>query len=119
MLISWDRREGKNLGPICEVSASEVESTHPRRLFPTPSTRECLVTFEENKFAILPLIGSVDGRRQAPPELANGHWVSVHHLVIPHPPEPSLLETSEDGGEHIMPYASVFFSPQGCPTLWF
>lgn len=58
---------------------------------------KCLVTFEEDKFSILSLIGSIDGCRQAPPELANRHWVSIHYLVIPHPPEPSLLETSRGG----------------------
>ena len=55
------------------------------------TTAECLVTFEEDKLAILPLIGSVDGCGQAPPELADGHGVPIHHLVFPHAPEPTLL----------------------------
>lgn len=100
-----------------EVFGSEVEPVI--REDPSnqvPRTRKCLVTFEEDKFAILPLVGSIDGCRQAPPELANGHWVSIHHLVIPHPPEPSLLETSKDEGEHIMPYTFVFLSPQSSPA---
>lgn len=59
-----------------------------------------LISFEEDEFAILPLIGSVDGRRQAPPELADGHWVAVHHLVVPHPPEPAFLEDKHLPSEH-------------------
>lgn len=80
-----------------EVFGTEVESAHPRRPSQFPQSRKCLVTFEEYKFAILSLIGSIDGCWQAPPELANRHRVSIHHLVISHPPEPSLLETSKDG----------------------
>lgn len=79
-----------------------MESAPPGRHSPHPKTKaECLVTFEEDKFAILPLVGSVDGCRQAPPELADGHWVSIHHLVIPHPPEPALLVGGR-GGKSIL-----------------
>lgn len=88
MLIPWDRRERRNL---------DLRISSPAETLQLPQSMKCLVTFEEDKFAILSLIGSIDGCRQTPPELANRHWVSIHHLVIPHPPEPSLLETSKGG----------------------
>lgn len=117
MLISWGKKEGTNLSPTGWRGLwerSRIRSS--RETLPIElRTRKCLPTFEEDKFAILPLIGSVDGGRQAPPELANGHWVSVHHLVIPHPPEPSLLETRKGEGEHIMSYTLVFLIPQSSP----
>lgn len=100
-----------------EVFESEVESAQARRSFQLPKTRKCLVTFEEDEFAILPLIGSVDGGREAPPELANGHWVPIHHLVIPHPPEPSLLETSKDEENTLCLISSSSPLPTASPLL--
>lgn len=29
---------------------------------------------------------------QSPPELTNGHGVSIHHVVVAYPPEPLVLE---------------------------
>ena len=96
VLISWGgerrARSGFHLG---SCGCGEVE-WNPLFQGDSPHTQstkvECLVTFEEDKLAILPLVGSVNGCRQAPPELADGHGVSIHHLIIPHPPEPALLE---------------------------
>lgn len=49
----------------------------------------------------MPLVGSIDVPREAPPEVSNGHGVVVQHPVVPDPPEPPALERNralaEDG----------------------
>ena len=92
VLISWGGEGRAGSHSTWGLWRSQVEHAPPGRPDPHPKTMAgCLVTFEEDKLAILPLIGSVDGCGQAPPELADGHGVSIHHLVFPHAPEPTLL----------------------------
>lgn len=95
-----------------------MEPAPPGRPSPCPKTKaECPVTFEEDKLAILPLIGSVDECGQAPPELANGHRVSVHHLVVPYPPEPALLGGSQGGKSTLYPVVqSSGSAPEALPA---
>lgn len=93
--VREERRTWVQLDP--EVFVTQAESAHPRRPSQLLQSMKHLVTFEEDKLAVLSLIGSIDGRRQAPPELADRHRIAIHHLVIPHPPEPSLLETRQGG----------------------
>lgn len=90
-------REGQDLGSTWTLGCLKESCGICSQKYPKTKVA-CLVTFEEDKLAIFPLVGSVDGRRQAPPELADGHWVAIHHLVIPHPPEPAFLEGSWLGG---------------------
>lgn len=67
---------------------------------PTPAS---LLTFKEDKPPIVPLVGSVDVPREAPPEVPDGHGVVVQHPVVPDPPEPPALvgnkALAEEGGD--------------------
>lgn len=78
---------------------------------PHPKTTvECLVTFEEDKLAILPLIGSVDGCGQAPPRTGQWAW-GIH---------PSLRFSSRQNQRSWEAVHSVFsfvlqLSPQNSP----
>lgn len=49
-------------------------------------------TFEEDKFAVSPLVGGVDARWQAFPELIDLHGVALLHLVVPETPKPPVLK---------------------------
>lgn len=49
-------------------------------------------TFEKDKFPVRPLVGGVDVRRQALPELVDLHGVALLHLVVPQAPEPAVLQ---------------------------
>lgn len=53
-------------------------------------------TLEEDKFPIVPLVGGVDVRGQALPEVADGHRVTGQHLVVTHTPKPLVLQTHTD-----------------------
>lgn len=48
-------------------------------------------TFEEDKFAIVALVGCVDVARQADPEDRYRHGVVIQDPVPPHTPEPATL----------------------------
>lgn len=50
------------------------------------------LAFEERKLSIFSLKSRVDMSGQPPPELTNGHGVSIHHVVVTYPPEPLVLE---------------------------
>lgn len=52
-------------------------------------------TFEEDKFAIRSLVGSVDARWQALPELIDLHGITFLHLVVPQTPKPPVLQHNE------------------------
>lgn len=52
------------------------------------------LTLEEDEFPIVPLIRGVDVRRQALPEMTDGHGVAWKHLVVAHAPKPVVLEGS-------------------------
>lgn len=52
-------------------------------------------TFEEDKFAVRSLVGGVDARRQALPELIDLHGITFLHLVVPQTPKPAVLQHSE------------------------
>lgn len=52
-------------------------------------------TFEEDKFAIRSLVGSVDARWQALPELIDLHGITLLHLVVPQTPKPPVLQRNE------------------------
>lgn len=68
---------------------------------PQPSHPASVLTFKEDEPPVMPLIGSIDVPREAPPEVSNGHGVVVQHPVVPDPPEPPALERNrvlaEDG----------------------
>lgn len=55
-------------------------------------------TFEEDEFAIVPLVGRVDVWRQTLPEMADGHRVTCQDFVVPHTPKPLILKTKEPLG---------------------
>lgn len=62
VLISWGGVGRAGSHSTWGLWRSQVEHAPPGRPAPHPKTMaECLVTFEEDKLAILPLIGSVDG----------------------------------------------------------
>lgn len=50
-------------------------------------------TLEEDKFPVVPLVGGVDVRGQALPEVTDGHRVTLQHLVVAHTPKPLVLQT--------------------------
>lgn len=51
-----------------------------------------LPTFEEHKLPLAVLVHGVDLGWQAFPEVIDLHGVTRHHWVVPHPPEPLILE---------------------------
>lgn len=54
-------------------------------------------TFKEDKFSVRPLVGGVDARRQALPEVIDLHGVTFLHLVVPQTPEPPVLQHNQGG----------------------
>lgn len=52
-------------------------------------------TFEEDEFAIGSLVGGVDARWQALPELIDLHGITLLHLVVPQTPKPAVLQHDE------------------------
>lgn len=48
-------------------------------------------TFEEDKFAVVALVGGVDVTGEADPEDGYGHGVVIQDPVPPHTPEPATL----------------------------
>lgn len=59
-----------------------------------------LPTFEEDKFAIWSLVGCVDARREAFPELIDLHGITLLHLVVPQTPKPPILQHNRRNVEH-------------------
>lgn len=55
----------------------------------------CVFTFKEDKLSIRSLVGGVDARRQALPELIDLHGVTLLHLVVPQAPEPAVLQHNQ------------------------
>ena len=50
-----------------------------------------LLTFKEDKSAIVSLIGSIYVSRQTPPKVTDGHGIVIQNPILTNPPEPTSL----------------------------
>lgn len=69
-------------------------------------------TFEEDKFAVRSLVGGVDARWQALPELIDLHGVTLLYLVVPQTPEPPVLQHKEPEPNQFYLYKITITAPQ-------
>lgn len=58
------------------------------------------LTFEEDEVALIVFVHRVDPRGQAAPEVSDLHGVPVHDPVVPHPPEPLVLQAKHRKRQH-------------------
>lgn len=70
-------------------------------------------TFEEDKFAVVALVGGVDVAGEADPEDGYGHGVVIQDPVPPHTPEPATLHHKAKNSMFIS-RQTYLFSPRPC-----
>lgn len=63
---------------------------------------ECLLlTFKEDKSAIVSLIGSIYVSRQTPPKVTDGHGVVIKNPVFTDSPEPTALRGTKQRSQFV------------------
>lgn len=71
-------------------------------------------TFEEDKFAVVALVGGVDVAGEADPEDGYGHGVVIQDPVPPHTPEPATLHHKAEKTPCLSHVKTYLFSPRPC-----
>lgn len=79
---------------LCPHAQAFLAALHVTR-WPRHSSAWGCLTFKEDKVPVAVLVHGVHTGRQAPPEVRDLHGVPLHHPVVPHPPEPLVLQSKQ------------------------